>query len=169
MEILAFLQTAPATISIVAKKLGVHPANLTRHFRILAAAGLIELTKTRDTGRNVERYYCATARHYVIRRDSENVRDPAKKALLFAASDLERAGTTIADGNSDSVSVTVETARIERARLAEFIDGINRLAASFRAADMDEGTPFRLSACVYPVESQTYVNERVIIKKENNE
>ncbi|HEQ71137.1 MAG TPA: ArsR family transcriptional regulator [Spirochaetia bacterium] len=58
------------TISRTAAAFAVHPANLTHHFRILEKAGLIRLAERRDTGRNVEKWYRAVARSYIVSRDT---------------------------------------------------------------------------------------------------
>ena len=51
MAILNALRDGAGTASQIAAKLGVHPANLTRHMRLLEEAGLIELVEKRDIGR----------------------------------------------------------------------------------------------------------------------
>lgn len=56
-KILDFLVVQPMTITGVAKELGVHPANITHHFKTLLGAKLIKIVEERDTGRVIEKYY----------------------------------------------------------------------------------------------------------------
>lgn len=64
MRMLELLGREAMTLSQVAAAMGVHPANLSRHMRRLLGAGLARLHHTRDTGRNLEKYYRAVARAF---------------------------------------------------------------------------------------------------------
>ena len=55
--ILKQLAKGKSTVSGMAKKLGVHPANLTHHFKKLEKSGLIKLVEKKDIGKNIEKYY----------------------------------------------------------------------------------------------------------------
>lgn len=166
MEILRILQGAPGTVSGVAKTLGVHPANLSRHFRILAEANLIALVETRDTGKNLEKYYSPTAREFTIRSSDSAIQDPARKALRFAISDIEAAMADLSESDQDLVLARIESARIPRERFGEFCEALERLASSFRALDESGGDPLRLSLCLYPSRTGSGPDARIIIEKE---
>lgn len=103
MDILAELGNGPATASQLGKRLGVHPANLTRHIRTLVEAGLVELVEKRDTGRNLEKYYAATADSFDIAPEIKTIRSPHKLALAFSRSDLSAAPVHLSDCGSASV------------------------------------------------------------------
>ncbi len=83
MTILALLAREPLTLSMTAARLQVHPANLSRHFKTLAQAGLIVLVLTRDTGRNLEKYYQAAALSFLP--DPAGLSPAGKRELALGA------------------------------------------------------------------------------------
>src|SRR5262249_45972522 len=83
MQMLAVLRDGPATGAQIAERLGVHPANLTRHLRTLLDAGLIELVERRDTGRNVEKYYAAAAHSFDVAPEADALGAPHKVGLAY--------------------------------------------------------------------------------------
>ena len=62
MNILRMIAIRKRTVSSVARDLGVHPANITHHFKLLEKTKLIQLVERRDIGKNIEKYYRAAAR-----------------------------------------------------------------------------------------------------------
>ena len=93
MQIVAELQNGAATVTQIAKKLGVHPANLTRNFRILSEAGLIELVEKRDTGQNLEKWYATLADSFeIVPSDDELAafRDSVIEEQICQANDTEK-------------------------------------------------------------------------------
>ncbi len=60
MTILAMLAQEKQSVSGIARKLNVHPANLTHHFKLLEKVGLIKLVEKRETGKNLEKFYRAS-------------------------------------------------------------------------------------------------------------
>src|SRR5215471_2715194 len=117
MAILDVLRQGPATASQIAQRMGVHPANLTRHLRILERAGLIALVDKRDTGRNLEKYYAAVAVSFDVAPDAANLKAPHKIALAFARSDLSAALAQMPDDPSGIVKVHVLEASIAPAKV----------------------------------------------------
>ena len=97
MSILAALGAGPATVSQIAARVGVHPANLTRHVRILEDADLIVLVEKRDTGRNLEKYYQAAAHSFDVAPDANALTAPHKIALAMARSELSAALARLPD------------------------------------------------------------------------
>ena len=88
LRILNFLVHERLTVSQVATRLKVHPANLTHHFRILRRAGLTRLAEERDIGRVVEKYYEAVAPLFDVRPAPENAKQVGRKVLTLLRSDL---------------------------------------------------------------------------------
>lgn len=150
MQILAALRGGAATSSQIAAKLGVHPANLTRHLRILLEAGLIEIAERRDTGRNLEKYYRATAASFEVALDAEKMRAPHKVALTQARSELSRAIAQLPDKAPGPVNVYVAIANLTSKRQAAFAAALADLAARFESAGEEQGAPFALVLSLHP-------------------
>lgn len=150
MAILSALRDGAATASQIAVKLSVHPANLTRHIRILEEAGLITLVEKRDTGRNLEKYYAAVAWSFDVAPDISGLTAPHKLALSFARSEFSAALARLPDEAEVFTKVLVLTARIAPAQLKAFSDELLRLAERFGAADDAGGEPFHLVMALFP-------------------
>ena len=121
MSILDALRSGPATVSQIAARIGVHPANLTRHVRILEGAGLVVLVEKRDTGRNLEKYYQAAARSFDVAPDAAALKAPHKTALALARSDLSAALARLPDTSPGAVQVFSIGARLTPDRMREFL------------------------------------------------
>jgi DNA-binding transcriptional ArsR family regulator len=151
MAILDVLQAGPATSSQVAARLGVHPANLTRHLRVLSAAGLIVLTETRDTGRNLEKYYARVADRFVVEPDPGGLASPHRIALTFAQSQLAAALVRLPERVEEPVAALSLTVRLSAARAREFADELSRLARRF-GEDEEAGHPYEAVLALFPGE-----------------
>jgi DNA-binding transcriptional ArsR family regulator len=150
MAILNALRDGASTSSQIAAKLGVHPANLTRHMRILEEAGLIALVEKRDTGRNLEKYYAAAAWSFDVAPDASGLTAPHKLALAFARSEFSAALARLPDGLDVFAKIFVLSARLAPAQLDAFSDELSRLAERFAAANGEAGEAFHLVMALYP-------------------
>jgi putative molybdopterin biosynthesis protein len=61
LAILRLLMAEPATLTMLGKALGKHPAWVRHHVKLLEAAGLVEMYSAQITGGYVEKYYRARA------------------------------------------------------------------------------------------------------------
>lgn len=150
MAILDVLRDGPATTTQIASRLGVHPANLTRHIRVLEEAGLVVLVEKRDTGRNLEKYYAATARSFHVAPDTANLTAPHKIALTFARSELSAALVRLPDESIGPVTALVVHASVEPDRARAFAEELAGLAERFAAADRRDGNVYQLVLAMYP-------------------
>jgi DNA-binding transcriptional ArsR family regulator len=150
MNILHVLRDGPATSSQIAAKLGVHPANLTRHIRTLERAGLLVLVEKRDTGKNLEKYYDASAMSFDVDTDTDRLKSPHRLALAFARSDLSAALAQRRTESSSKMVALVAHARIPAAAVETFGRSLQALVASFSAADSEDGAPYHLNVSLYP-------------------
>jgi DNA-binding transcriptional ArsR family regulator len=152
MAILDVLQDGPATSTQIAARLGVHPANLTRHIRVLEEAGLVTLVEKRDTGRNLEKYYAATARRFQVAPSTAALTAPHKIALTFVRSELSTALVRLPDETPGPVAALVLRARVAPAVAGAFAEELAQLAERFAAADADadDGQAYQLVLALYP-------------------
>ncbi len=164
MSILAALGAGPATVSQIAARVGVHPANLTRHVRILEDADLIVLVEKRDTGRNLEKYYQAAAQSFDVAPDANALTAPHKIALAMARSELSAALARLPDSSPGAVQVFSVGARLSRERMRGFLRALAALAAEFEAADEGRGATCRMTLAMYPGEDDSLQNgTRVVL------
>jgi DNA-binding transcriptional ArsR family regulator len=163
MSILDVLRDGPATITQIASRLGVHPANLTRHIRVLEAAGLVALVEKRDTGRNLEKYYAATARRFHVAPETAELAAPHKIALTFARSELSAALVRLPDESSGPVTTLVVRASVGPGIAEAFAKELAELAERFSAAERDEGDVYQLVLALYPGEPRA-TDERESIR-----
>ena len=153
MEMLAALREGPATVSAIADRLGVHPANLTRHIRTLERAGLVSLVEKRDTGRNLEKWYASTAQTFDVAPEVETLKSPHKTALAFARSDLSAALARLPDNAAGAVQVLVAEAKLTDKQVRVFAAELSRLAERFETeTNAERGTSQRLVLALYPGE-----------------
>jgi DNA-binding transcriptional ArsR family regulator len=90
--LLQVLQDQEMTLQQASDRLGLKAGHLRYHLRRLLEAGLIKLTRKRDTGRNLEKYYRAVAYRFGLPARSR--RDPEIERLCvegYAALVLEYA------------------------------------------------------------------------------
>jgi DNA-binding transcriptional ArsR family regulator len=149
MAILGALRGGPATGSQIAAALGVHPANLTRHLRVLEEAGLIALVEKRDTGRNLEKYYRAAASQFDV-APGARLDSPQGMALAFVRSDLSSALQELPARDPRPVLALLRAARLRPRDLARFRRAIEDLVEDFASADAEGGEPYHLNLSLYP-------------------
>jgi DNA-binding transcriptional ArsR family regulator len=153
MTILSLLAQEKRSISGVARQMGVHPANLTHHFRLLEKAGLIALVEKRETDRNLEKYYRAKAYHFAVTAGGE----PADKQLLGLS--ILRDNLTAAmqalkgPGEEQPVLAVLKTVRLSPEDIEKFGGKLLALAEEFGGSSSDTGTVYSLNASMYPADA----------------
>jgi DNA-binding transcriptional ArsR family regulator len=167
MEILTQLRDGPATGSQLGQKLGVHPANLTRHIRALVDAGLVELAETKDTGRNLEKYYAATADSFDVAPQAD-LEAPHLLALEFARSDLAAAVARLSVDERRTVMALVSEARIAPEDIARFCSKLEELLKEFRGADGEGRGVYHLNLSLYPSDGPLENRPPVSLGRENS-
>ncbi len=168
MAILGALRGQPATVSQIAAQMKVHPANLTRHMRILEQAGLIKLVEKRDTGRNLEKYYASVATTFDVAPEAE-VTNVHKAALTMVRSDLSAALANLPDENPGKVYALLAHARISSKDIDGFADKLGKLVAEFQSADVKGGKACHLNLSLYPSDLDVAPAHSLrLVKKEKN-
>jgi len=150
IDILSVLRHGKATVSQIAEKLDVHPANLSRHVKKLESSGLIELVERRDTGRNLEKYYATTALTFEVCADADQLSSPQKIALSFARSELSAAIGRLDDESAESVMVRMVRSRVSKKKYQLFIKELTKLSERFDSADAKDGDYYHMVLALYP-------------------
>jgi DNA-binding transcriptional ArsR family regulator len=163
ISILRLLAAEPRTITGVARELSVHPANLTHHFRRLLGARLIRLVATRDTGRNLEKYYGATARRLVVSTRSRRTASRPALALSVVRENLDAA--IEGDGPAEALAL-LRTARLRPADWKRFAERLRTLVQAFGRADSPSGRSCTLGVALYtePAPGLPPSGTRVVIR-----
>ncbi len=149
-KILGELVREARTISQIAKGLGVHPANLTHHFRKLEATRLIRRVEDRDIGRVVERYYRASARRFDLVSLDGDVEGANHKILSFLRDDLNERLATLKGDDSESLLGVLQVARVDAPQFQNFARELEALVKRFESADRDSGRTYALNLSLYP-------------------
>jgi DNA-binding transcriptional ArsR family regulator len=172
MAILAMLAEEKQTVSGIARRLGVHPANLTHHFKLLEKVGLIKLVEKRDTGKNLEKYYRAMAHNFTVnpfkKMAAKAVRQhPSQGALALSIlrDNLATAVQTLESREDDPpVFGFIETARLRPEDVAEFQKRFMNMLEEFGATLSDTGTVYHLNISLYPGETDFVPTQEVRIE-----
>jgi len=151
MAILALLAQEKGSISGVARQFGVHPANLTHHFKLLLKAGLIELVEKRETGKNLEKYYRARAYQFIVQA-SDQPTDQKLLALAILRDNLAAAVQTLADPQDERPVVGIlKSVRIHPDDVEKFAEKLLALAQEFTQQAAQTGDVYSLNASLYPI------------------
>jgi DNA-binding transcriptional ArsR family regulator len=138
LSLLRLLAPEARTATSVARELGVHPANLTHHLK--------RLVETRDTGRNLEKYYRAAARRFVVRPPSRRKASRTALALSVLRENLDAA----LEGNGpEEALVLLRTARLRPSDWKRFAVRLRGLVESFGRADAPSGRACTLGLGMY--------------------
>ncbi len=149
MSLLGLLARQPMTATGVARALGVHPANLTRHLRLLEQTGLIRIVERRDTGRNLEKYYRATALAFEVRLATDRIEDRRATVLGILRDNLSTAVVTTSTSSSEVVGL-LEQVRLDRRDISRLRERFDALVHEFAELDAPDGDPYTLSVALYP-------------------
>jgi len=85
LAILRQLMIGPASLTILGKALGEHPAWVRHHLKQLEAAGLVELVETRIQSGVVEKFYRARASGFLV-QELILPENPARPVIVFSGS-----------------------------------------------------------------------------------
>lgn len=151
MILLQMLSKEKRTISSVARELGVHPANITHHFKLLEKIGLIRLVEKKDTGKNLAKYYRAIAYTFLIRSGNHDGINKNALALSILKNDLSVAINTVQSGDKNKeILALLATAKIDSKQLHRFTDKLNNLIKDFQACDSKDGVVYNINLSLYP-------------------
>jgi putative molybdopterin biosynthesis protein len=85
LSILRQLMSGPASLTMLGKSLGEHPAWVRHHLKQLEAAGLVELVETRMQSGVVEKFYRARASGFLV-QELILAENPARPTIVFSGS-----------------------------------------------------------------------------------
>jgi DNA-binding transcriptional ArsR family regulator len=121
LRIIRVLLERPATNQQVAHALGQPPARVFHHLRFLLNVGVIRLVDTRISGKNVEKFYQAVARNFILRPDADLLPEKRIAALGVGLDELRHSVlASAAAWERDSPRILCRVARLAPDRLEAF-------------------------------------------------
>ena len=154
------------TVSSIAKEMGVHPANITHHFKLLERTGLILLVEKRDTGKNLEKYYRAIAYNFEVSPANMTIKNKKVLALSISRNDLSAAINAIKEDDSREMTSLLSSAKISQKDAGRFIKKLGNLVKEFSACGTKEGSVYNLNLSIYPNDVDFTLLEDQLMKKE---
>jgi DNA-binding transcriptional ArsR family regulator len=165
MTILALLAQEKQSVSGIARHLGVHPANLTHHFKLLEKVGLIKLVEKRETGKNLEKYYRALAHHFTVSTAGESISNKQILALSILRDNLTAALQMLqSQADERAILGLLKTARLEPEDVPTFEKKLFELLDEFSNHHSETGTAYSLNISLYPAEAETSSTQEIIIR-----
>lgn len=165
IAILRMLSAKKRTVSNIAKELGVHPANITHHFKLLEKVGLVRLVEKRDIGKNIEKYYRSVARNFVVSFDKQGKSSKKVLTLSILRNDLSTAIGTVSRDNRHEIIALIKIARILPGHVKPLQEKIMKLIGEFTKYNSPGGKAYTINISVYPNETDHISREEIIIDK----
>ena len=152
-KIVRLLQSERRTVTQTARLLDTHPANINHHFKLLIESQIIELVEERDIGRNIEKYYLATAQKFSLELNASEVESSGAAVLSFLRDDLDKAITELKSDDSQGVFGLIGNKKISSSRFGEFVEKITDLFQEFSDSETtDESESYSINLSLYPRE-----------------
>ncbi|MBN2441427.1 MAG: winged helix-turn-helix transcriptional regulator [Spirochaetales bacterium] len=164
IKILNLLAEKKRTVSGIARELGVHPANITHHIKLLEKTGLIQLVEKRDIGKNIEKYYRAIARNFIVNSKGDSMANKKALALSVLKNDLAVAINTVNEDETREVMALLETARLSKGDVKKIMNQLKMMIKDFSKSDTKDGIAYNLNISLYPHEVQHITNTQIIIQ-----
>lgn len=167
MVILTLLAKEKETVSGIARQLGVHPANLTHHFKLLEKAGLIRLVEKRDTGKNLAKYYRAVAHSFSVNLVTD---EPVnKKALVLAIlrDNLSAALAAVKTQEQDALVMgCLETVYLGAGNIERFQASLADLLTEFSTPHPGASSAYQVNISLYPGETALQPSQEIFLRPE---
>ncbi|MBA2742598.1 MAG: helix-turn-helix transcriptional regulator [Actinobacteria bacterium] len=146
------LRERAASTTELATALCMPKGTVGHHVKVLERAGLIRVVGTRRIRAVTEKYYGRVARLFVLKTD--DAADAVGEGALAAVM-LRQAAEELLPAEVDPVRITagLSHVRLRPADARRLGLRLNRLFASFQAADDPDGEPHALAAALYPAPS----------------
>jgi DNA-binding transcriptional ArsR family regulator len=145
-ELIQLLRDQARSTQQISEELGIPKGTVGHHLKVLEAAGLIRVVRTRKVRAVTEKFYGRTARLFLYQtEDPADGRAISAVTLRQAASEVELAPVVTGFG--------LVRARLTEKEIDRFERRLKKLMADFRAADRPGGSPSSLTAGIWAVET----------------
>ncbi len=145
VQLIQLLRDRARSTQEIAEELSIPKGTVGHHLKVLEAAGLIRVVRTRKVRAMTEKFYGRTARLFLYQtEDPADGRAISAVTLRQAANEVELAPVTAGFG--------LVRARLTQKDMARFERRAKKLMDDFRAADRAGGTPSSLTAGIWATE-----------------
>jgi DNA-binding transcriptional ArsR family regulator len=146
-RIVMMLRERAASTTELAAVLETPKGTVGHHLKVLEAAGLIRVVRTRKVRALTEKYYGRVARLFVLKGD-ESMPDELRGGTLAAMMLRQAADELIAAGQDKDSSALVHV-RLTPEQQRRFEQRMNRLVADLQRADDPDGTSHALAYALF--------------------
>ena len=154
MAILEQLSREKQSVSGIARTLGVHPANLTHHFKLLEKTGLIRLVEKRDTGKNLEKLYRASAHHFSVNLAGETLTNKKVLALSLLHDNLTAAIQALKGQGDEAITFgLLKSLKLKSEDAVKFQQRLMKLLEEYEKRASKDGAPYTVNISFYPGEA----------------
>lgn len=146
VQLVQLLRDKARSTQEISEELSVPKGTVGHHLKVLEAAGLIRVVRTRKVRAVTEKFYGRTARLFLYQtEDPADGRAISAVTLRQAANEVDLAPLVAGFG--------LVRARLTEKELDRFERRLKKLMDDFRAADQPGGTPSSLTAGIWGVEA----------------
>jgi DNA-binding transcriptional ArsR family regulator len=144
-QLIQLLRDRARSTQEIAAEIAVPKGTIGHHLKVLEAAGLIRVVRTRKVRAMTEKFYGRTARLFLYQvEDPEDGRAISANTLRQASHEVEQAAAAMGFG--------LVRARLTKKDIARFRKRAEKLLTDFRAADTAGGHPWSLTAGLWSAE-----------------
>jgi predicted ArsR family transcriptional regulator len=145
-QLIQLLRDRARSTQEIAEELGIPKGTVGHHLKVLEAAGLIRVVRTRKVRALTEKFYGRTARLFLYQtEDPADGRAISVVTLRQSANEVEQAPVVTGFG--------LVRARLTEKEIDRFERRVKKLMDDFRAADQAGGTPSSLTAGIWATET----------------
>jgi DNA-binding transcriptional ArsR family regulator len=140
--VISLLRERAYSTQELSKTLGIPKGTVGHHVKVLEAAGLVHVVRTRQVRAVTEKFYGRTARLFLYHaEDPADQRAIGSSMLRQAASEVER--------SSGGSGFGLTRASLKKADLDRLERRLKKLMEDFRAADDPDGEPYAFVSAMY--------------------
>ncbi len=167
MVILEMLAREKQSVSGAGRALGVHPANLTHHFKLLEKTGLIQLVEKRDTGKNLEKFYRAAAYHFTPALAAGSPEGKNTLTLSILHDHLTAALQKLRSRPEEQpVFGLLKTLRLNPGEAAGLQKRLAKLLDEYSTRRPKGGAAMTINISIYPGEAGSESGEEIMIRED---
>lgn len=144
-QLIQLLRDRARSTQEISEELSIPKGTVGHHLKVLEAAGLIRVVRTRKVRALTEKFYGRTARLFLYQTE-----DPADGRAISAVTLRQAAGEV--DQAEVVTGFGLVRARLTKKDMARFERRAKKLMDDFRAADNAGGTPSSLTAGIWATE-----------------
>ena len=145
-RIVGLLRERAASTTELATALATPKGTVGHHLKVLEAAGLVRVVRTRKVRALTEKYYGRVARLFVLKSESlpDDLRGGAIAALM-----LRRAADDLITSGDEQETAGLANIRLKESDRARFERRLNKLVADYQAAEDPGGERHVLAYAMY--------------------